>query len=749
MLKIPQRSISRDLSISVFLLVFFLQTPLVFYYFTREARQISTSFHIQSEKNAQHLSKILSTPLWQMDIPQVERIALAFTQNDPSSAIRIRDPYGHIFFNSIPEKLQQSPGSILSMEIHNQQKVIGYIDLYLSKEPYRQELARLRNQTLWILGISFLGIYLGVRLLARFFMRPLLQSIAKGLENIGNGRYEDAFPRIRHREIGAMADTFYNMASRIRSRENVLQMMNTELQTEVRERKKAEEEALRSEARRKALLDAIPDMIFQFDAEGVFLDFQGAKDYLYLDPNAFLHQKADLVLPENIVKLIHANIREALATDKAQVFEYSLPRKNNQTEYFEARMVAATEHTVLAIVRNISERILAEQERKKLEGQLARAQKMEAVGLLAGGVAHDLNNVLSGLVSYPDLLLRELPENSPMHRRVRIIQKSGQKAAQIVQDLLTLARRGVAAEEQVHLNTIIQEYLCSPEFEKLSSFHPLMRLETRLDASLPYLKGSGLHLGKMLMNLVSNAAEAMPDGGDLVIETRYDPSGDPSFPQGTLLLCVRDTGQGIHPEDREKIFEPFYTKKVMGRSGTGLGMAVVWSTVQDHRGRIEVDSAPGKGCLISVRLPASPDLLPAPQESKEISLGSGQHLLVVDDLPEQLEIATLMLQSLGYRVSAVTSGEEALSQLSFLNPDLVLLDMIMGKEKMDGLDCFLHMRTLMPELKVLLVTGFSEGERIKEALALGALGYVKKPYTRDSIAKGIHEALHFPEKRQL
>ncbi|MCW7752659.1 ATP-binding protein [Desulfobotulus sp. H1] len=737
----PKRSISRDLSISVFLMVMLLQAPLVFYYFTREARQITTLFHAQTADNAQRLTQILADPLWQLDKEQIERIALAFTHNEPMTGIRISDMEGRVLFDAIPEGMHRDSLQTITTSVINKNEIIGFVDLHISSDPYRENLARLRNQTLWILGISFLGIYIGTWLLSLLFFRPLLRSLGEGLERIGKGRYDHAFTAIRHKEMQVLATTFQDMATRIRARENVLQMMNRELQAEVRERKKAEEEARKSEARRAILLDAIPDLIFQFDTEGKFLDFQGNKNHLYLNANTFLHKKAQDVFPSSIASQIKTNIHLALRTQRPVLFEYALPIKKNIIEHFETRMVAATPGTVMAIVRNISSRVRAEGQRKRLEDQLTRAQKMEAVGMLAGGVAHDLNNVLSGLVSYPELLLQDLPEDSPMRRRIAIIQKSGQRAAQIVQDLLTLARRGVSVEDTVQLNTVILDYLSTPEHEKLCAFHPNVHIETRLDPALDLILGSGLHLGKMLMNLVSNAAEAMPGGGMISIRTLTIPEASTAFPHGAVLLQIQDTGMGIAPEDKEKIFEPFYTKKVMGRSGTGLGMAVVWSTVQDHHGQIYLESEPGKGCTFSIHLPVTPGLTISSEETIRDPEGCGQHILVIDDLAEQREITTLVLEKLRYRVTAVASGEEALAMLPSLTPDLVLLDMIMGHKGMDGLDCFLHMRTLIPDLKVLILTGFSENDRMKEALAMGAVGLVKKPYTFSCLARGVHRAL--------
>jgi signal transduction histidine kinase len=266
---------------------------------------------------------------------------------------------------------------------------------------------------------------------------------------------------------------------------------------------------------------------------------------------------------------------------------------------------------ILGVTRDISERKLAEKQRKELEEQLQRAQKMEAIGTLAGGVAHDLNNILSGIISYPELLLMDLPPDSPFKQPIETIQESGKKAAAIVEDLLTLARRGVAVAEIVNLNDIISKYLMSPEFDKLSTFHPGVRIETNFDPGLLYIQGSSVHLSKTIMNLVSNAAEAMPGGGSLHISTQnqyidrpikgYDEVQEGDY----AVIEIRDTGIGIPPEDLRQVFEPFYTKKVMGRSGTGLGMTVVWGTVKDHRGYIDLDSVQNKGTRFKLYFPVT------------------------------------------------------------------------------------------------------------------------------------------------
>jgi PAS domain S-box-containing protein len=403
---------------------------------------------------------------------------------------------------------------------------------------------------------------------------------------------------------------------------------------------------------------------------------------------------------------------------------------------------------ILCIGNDITELKLADIEKKDLQAQLQRAQKMEAIGTLAGGVAHDLNNILSGIVSYPELLLMDLDEKSPMVKPILTIQKSGEKAAAIVQDLLTLARRGVAATEVVHLNSIISEYLLSPEHEKLQMDHPNVKVTHQLDANLLNIMGSPVHLSKSVMNLVANAAEAMPDGGTIMIRSEnrhadtpintFDDIGKGDY----VTLSVADSGIGISSEDMERIFEPFYTKKSMGRSGTGLGMAVVWGTIKDHRGYIDIKSQEGKGTTITLYFPVTRKELAADLEqvSLEEIKGNGESILIVDDVLEQRQIASEMLEKLGYAVTTVASGEEAVNYLVDHSADLIVLDMIMDPG-IDGLETYKRILKLHPGQRSVIASGYSESERVKEAQKIGAGVYIKKPYLIEKFGRAVKKEL--------
>jgi PAS domain S-box-containing protein len=388
----------------------------------------------------------------------------------------------------------------------------------------------------------------------------------------------------------------------------------------------------------------------------------------------------------------------------------------------------------------------AEQEKNELREQLNRSKKMEALGLLAGGVAHDLNNVLSGIVSYPDLLLETLPADSSLRGPLITIRDSGNKAAAIVQDLLTLARRGVVTYDVVNLNRIIEEYLASPEYKHLLAHFPTTRVETRLDPALLNIKGSDVHLRKSLMNLVSNAFEAQPDGGHILIVTsnRYIEGPvrgyETILPGEYVLLRVEDFGTGIAAEDIKRIFEPFYTRKIMGyRSGTGLGMAIVWGTLQDHQGFIDVKSREGDGSQFELYFPVTREEPVSLEMAVSVDnlMGAGEHILVVDDIAEQRQVAKSILNRLGYQVTAVESGEAAIDYLQDHSADLLILDMIMDPG-MDGLDTYRRIIEQHPGQKALITSGFAETDRVKEAQRLGVGRYLRKPYTFKGLGLAVH-----------
>jgi CheY-like chemotaxis protein len=342
----------------------------------------------------------------------------------------------------------------------------------------------------------------------------------------------------------------------------------------------------------------------------------------------------------------------------------------------------------------------------------------------------------------------ELHEAHPLRPHVTAIMTGAQSAAAVIQDLLTLGRRGVPGRQVLNLNKIVVDCLKSPEFHNLCSYHGNTRIKTQLEPGLLPIMGSPVHLGKTIMNLVANAAEAMPKGGVTAITTanRYLDRPVPGYENISegdyVVLSVSDTGEGISSADIKRIFEPFYTKKIMGRSGTGLGLSVVWGTVKDHHGYVDVQSEERKGSSFTLYFPASREDLSGEAVHASLSeyMGKGESVLIVDDVEGQRDLATRILRKLNYKASSVASGEEAVDYLKTNRADLIMLDMIMDPG-MDGLETYRQILQFNPGQRAIIVSGFSETERVISAQAIGAGSYVKKPYLVETLGLAVRQEL--------
>ena len=557
------------------------------------------------------------------------------------------------------------------------------------------------------------------------------------------------------------------LEERVKLRTAELMTSNLELKQEIEERARAEAALRASEQKHRLLSENITDIIWTMDLH---------LNYTYISPVACKVQgwePSDLETMTLDKSLTPASVKKASQIfaeqltigertgdyNRSMTMEVELYRKDGSSVMGEvtASFLVGEDGLptgILGVTRDISERRRAETEKAALQRQLERSKKMESLGLLAGGVAHDLNNVLSGIVSYPDLLLMDLPADDAMRAPIETIKESGQKAATIVQDLLTLARRGVSTSEVLNLNSLIEDQLRSAEHQKLSTYYPDIRFSLKLEADLPNIKGSSVHLNKTIMNLVSNAAEAQPNGGEIIVTTRsvyMDRAirGYNTVKAGEYIrLRVKDSGEGISETDLNHIFEPFYTKKKMGRSGTGLGLAVVWGTVQDHDGYIDVHSVQGEGTVFDLYFPLSRDAVE--EKDQRLSLaaiqGSGETVLVVDDMESQRKIAAHLLQRLNYTPHTVDSGEAAIVYLKDHTVDLVILDMIMDPG-MDGLETWCQIIGLYPNQRAIIASGYAETDKVRTAQRLGAGEYLKKPYMIDSLGKAVKTALkRLPEE---
>jgi CheY-like chemotaxis protein len=317
----------------------------------------------------------------------------------------------------------------------------------------------------------------------------------------------------------------------------------------------------------------------------------------------------------------------------------------------------------------------------------------------------------------------------------------------VVADLLTVARGAACTREIYDLNVLIREYLDSPEFKKLKNLHEHVTYQPKYLARHPHISCSSVHIKKCLMNLITNASEAIVEKGLVSISTRNHvvagtAARELQVDEGEyVVISVQDTGPGISKRDIDHIFEPFYTKKVMGKSGTGLGLTVVWNTLKDHNGKIVVESD-NQGTCFLLYFPVTREKNSSRIEKNETTelRGHGEHILIVDDDPDLRKIACKMLQLMGYTVDCVESGELAVEFVKDHPVDLMVIDMIMDPG-INGRQTYEKILPLYPGQKAIITSGFSKNADVTKTIELGASGYIKKPYSMHQLGRLVAEAL--------
>jgi len=427
--------------------------------------------------------------------------------------------------------------------------------------------------------------------------------------------------------------------------------------------------------------------------------------------------------------------------------EYNVTCKSGEIKNIEFGAIFLPDFRTINTLADVTERNKKERALRTGRKIEERSKKMEFMGLLAGGVAHDLNNILSGIVSYPDLILMELAADDKLRGSIETIRESGKKAAAITQDLLTVARGVAIAKEPININSTIEDYLKSPEFILLKQYHPDVVIDVSLAEKLLCIMGSQVHIRKCIMNLVSNGCEAIKEKGRVFVKTAncyidtpvrgYDEVEEGEY----VVLSVVDQGTGVSEEDLDRIFEPFYSKKVMGRSGTGLGLAIVWNIVQDHQGYINVLSS-DEGTAFNIYFPITRNVQASHESSFDMNefKGNDKLVLVVDDVSSQREITSKIIEKLGYIVESVSSGEAAVEYVRHNPVDLIIMDMIMDPG-INGRETYEKILQINPKQKAIIASGYADTDDVQETLRLGASYFLMKPLTLQKLAVVIHEVL--------
>ncbi len=500
---------------------------------------------------------------------------------------------------------------------------------------------------------------------------------------------------------------------------------------DITERKLAQEALKASESRATALLEAIPDMMFRVNRDGVFLDYQAERSALYAQNEEIMIGKRNRdISPPGFADLIEEKIAQTLESEQMQTFEYELSVPRQGIVHYEARMVKSGDDEVIAIVRDVTER-------RKLEQEWLRANKMESLGVLAGGIAHDFNNLLTGLYGNLELTKMLVDADHRAHKYLDIAESSMDSAIRLTSQLLTFAKGGEPIKEKLALKEIVEG---SAQFALRGSN---VKLQMMIDSDLWLVEADKGQLNQVIGNLVINAQEAMPMGGIILIKVGN------KIVNGTRVveIIVQDEGGGIPSKYLDKVFDPYFSTK---QKGSGLGLASTYSIINKHNGRIFVESELNKGTTFTIQLPATKAMEEAPKVQAAESVHAPPttppaYILVLDDEEVVREALGGMLDRLGHQVAFAVDGQEAVkmyqnAHLSNKKFDFVITDLTIPGG-MGGREAAQAILEINPEAKIIVSSRYANNPVLANYKKYSFQGLVTKPYRFVELQQAIENVL--------
>ena len=652
-------------------------------------------------------------------------------------------------------------------------QVIGAV--VLEYTPLYNELMRLTRSTIRHVALAGFGS-VAIALLIAFYMgrsiaRPL-QQLTNVATGFASGRRDLPMPSPRKDEIGELATAFHNMVQKRQRAEDELRRLRDELEarvtervaelaeanealrTENIERKRGEETLRESEEKFRQLADNITDVFWMtspdlkkiyYVSPGYELIWGRSTESVYDDP----HQWVDAILPEERERVFGA-FASLIGNVPEVSVEYRITRPDGTIRWvhdrgFQVRDASGSVVRLTGIASDITTR-------KRFEAQLFQSQKMEIVGKLAGGVAHEFNSIITAIIGQSELLLADLPAGSPLAKSAMEISEAASRAATLTRQLQAYGRKQLLKPETLDLNGVIAGME--------GMFRHLMGgdVDTQIvpAVGLQAVKADAGQIERVILNMAINARDAMPSGGKFMLETAnisFDEESVGRYPElkpgDYVMLAITDTGKGMSAEEKARVFEPFFSTKDVGQ-GVGLGLSICYGIIKQSGGHISVYSELARGTTFKIYLPQVEHQIPIQRfDSPDLPRGTETILLVEDD-PALREMAATLLRRLGYTVLAAADGLEALSlkhQRDIGHIDLLFSDVVMPH--MSGKELSERMRAIYPHTRILFTSAYTENAIIHQGVLNKGLALLQKPFTPSALAHKLREVLDQPANRDL
>lgn len=685
-------------------------------------KQTTDKYKADKDVSIEVLSYSLAPMLDLYDYKQVEQLITSSLGYEKIASVAVFDGSGTLIKSAAEQNVSAKDLDMEKREITTSlEGIIGSIEIGFSKA-YINSRIRTMTATL-IFGLMGIFIFIGLGLyefMSRSIIKPL-ETFTKTVKEMNSENLSASVKIFRKDEIGTLAASFNQMAGNLEKSHKALR---------------------ESEERYRA--------IFQGATEGILIADIETKKFKYANPaiseilgyteEEFKRMSVSDIHPKEALGYVISEF-EAQARGEKQLSPTILClRKDGETIYVDictAKILIDGVYCNVGFFTNITER-------KRLEEQLRHAQKMEAIGTLAGGIAHDFNNILSAIIGFSELALRETPQKTKLHENIQEILKAGHRARDLVKQILTFSRQAEEERKPVQVHLIVNEVL------KLlrSSLPSTIQIHQQVEIGTDTVLADPTQIHQILLNLCTNASHAMMEEGGILKVNLGKVELDPDFtaqypdmnPESYLKLSVSDTGHGMSPDVLNRIFEPYFTTKEKGE-GTGLGMAVVHGIVKSHGGSIKVDSEPGKGSTFHVYLPIIHEMEKLEKETEKPLPTGNERILFIDDEHALTDLGKQMLNKLGYEVVTRTSSVGAL-ELFRTKPDqfdLVITDMTMPN--MTGDRLAIELMKIRPDIAIILCTGYSAKISKEKAKEIGISAFAMKPLVMQDLAIIVRKVL--------